>query len=318
MMLKFAILLSMLFQLGAAVYAISLIRRTRYNISWILISASFVLMAVRRLFDFSSLFWEDLLFKREEVNSWIGVLISLLMFSGVIFIRKIFNLNDRIEQLRQESEQRILSAVIQTDDKARQTFARELHDGLGPVLSSIKMTLSAVNRESLTPVNRAIIERAFSATDNSIATLKEVANNLSPHLLKNYGLVKAIENLANQLFDGSKINVSVVADVDENLISEEIKISCYRIVSELMNNSLKHATPTEIQLKMNQTDQYLHVRYNDNGQGFSNFQNNKNEPVTGMGFNNIISRIKSLKGMYHIETWPGNGFSIEIYFPYNE
>lgn len=318
MMLKFAILLSMLFQLGAAVYAISLIRRTRYNISWILISASFVLMAVRRLFDFSSLFWEDLLFKREEVNSWIGVLISLLMLSGVIFIRKIFNLNDRIEQLRQESEQRILSAVIQTEDKARQTFARELHDGLGPVLSSIKMTLSAVNRESLTPVNRAIIERAFSATDNSIATLKEVANNLSPHLLKNYGLVKAIENLANQLFDGSKINISVVADVDENLISEEIKISCYRIVSELMNNSLKHANPTAIQLKMNQTDQYLHVHYNDNGQGFSNFQNNKNEPVTGMGFNNIISRIKSLKGMYHIETSPGNGFSIEIYFPCNE
>lgn len=317
-MLKFAILLSMLFQLGAAVYAISLIRRTRYNISWILISASFVLMAVRRLFDFSSLFWEDLLFKREEVNSWIGVVISLLMFSGVIFIRKIFNLNDRIEQLRQESEQRILSAVIQTDDKARQTFARELHDGLGPVLSSIKMTLSAVNRESLTPVNRAIFERAFSATDNSIATLKEIANNLSPHLLKNYGLVKAIENLAGQLFDGSKINVSVNADVDENLISEEMKISCYRIVSELMNNSLKHANPTEIQLKMNQTNQYLHVHYNDNGRGFSNFQNNKNEPVTGMGFNNIISRTKSLKGMYHVETSPGNGFSIEIYFPGNE
>lgn len=317
-MLKFAILLSMLFQLGAAVYAISLIRRTRYNISWILISASFVLMAVRRLFDFSSLFWEDLLFKREEVNSWIGVVISLLMFSGVIFIRKIFNLNDRIEQLRQESEQRILSAVIQTDDKARQTFARELHDGLGPVLSSIKMTLSAVNRESLTPVNRAIFERAFSATDNSIATLKEIANNLSPHLLKNYGLVKAIENLAGQLFDGSKINVSINAEVDENLISEEMKISCYRIISELMNNSLKHANPTEIQLKLNQTNQYLHVHYNDNGQGFSNFQNNKSESVTGMGFNNIISRTKSLKGMYHVETSPGNGFSIEIYFPGNE
>ena len=317
-MLKFAILLSMLFQLAAAVYAITLIRRTRYNISWILISASFVLMAVRRLFDFSSLFWEDLLFKREEVNSWIGVLISLLMFSGVIFIRKIFNLNDRIEQLRQESEQRILSAVIQTEDKARQAFARELHDGLGPVLSSIKMTLSAVNRESLTAVNRAIFERAFSAADNSVATLKEIANNLSPHLLKNYGLVKAIENLAGQLFDGTKINVSVNAGVDENLISEEMKISCYRIVSELMNNSLKHANPTEIQLKMNLTNQYLHVHYNDNGQGFSNFQNNKNEPVTGMGFNNIISRTKSLKGMYHIETSPGNGFSIEIYLPCNE
>ncbi len=111
-MLKFALLVSMLFQLGATVYAVSLIRRTRYNISWILISSAFVLMAVRRLFDFSTFFWDSDLFQNEKINGWIGVLISLFMFVGVIFIRKIFDLQDQVEKLRQESEQKILSAII--------------------------------------------------------------------------------------------------------------------------------------------------------------------------------------------------------------
>jgi|GEM_PF-4510913 len=79
-MLKFALLFAVLFQMGAAVQALSLIRRTRFNVSWILISSGFVLMALRRLFDFSALFWESKFFPKEEVNSWIGVLISVLMF----------------------------------------------------------------------------------------------------------------------------------------------------------------------------------------------------------------------------------------------
>ncbi len=317
-MLKIALVVSMLFQLGAAVFAIALIRRTRYNISWILISAAFVFMAVRRLFDFSLLFWENNLFSHEEMNSWIGVIISVFMFSGVIFIRKIFNLNDKIEQIRKENEQQVLSAIIQTEDKARQDFARELHDGLGPALSSVKMALSAVDRNSLTPVNCRILERAVNATDNSIATLKEIANNLSPHVLKNYGLVKAIENLAVQLFDDSTIRFVFHSEVDESLFSEELKFSCYRIISELINNSLKHANPAEIRLAITKTGKNIEIRYSDNGRGIQHFQASKYEPPPGMGFNNIISRVKSLNGVYHIVTSQGNGFSITLYFPCNE
>ena len=67
-MLKFALVVSMFFQLGAAVFAISLMRRTRYNISWILISLGLILMAIRRLFDFSTFFWASRLFENEEIN----------------------------------------------------------------------------------------------------------------------------------------------------------------------------------------------------------------------------------------------------------
>ncbi|HWS00109.1 MAG TPA: histidine kinase, partial [Prolixibacteraceae bacterium] len=266
-MLKFALVFSMLFQLGAAIYAISLIRRTRYNISWILISLGLVLMAVRRLFDFSTLFQENQLFRNDEVNGWIGVLISVFMFVGVIFIRKIFNLQDHIEQLRQESEQNVLSAIIRTEDKERQAFARELHDGLGPVLSSIKMTLSAVNKESLTDFNRKIYDSAYHASDSSIVALKEIANSLSPHLLKNFGLKKAVETFAGQLFSPGKIAFGSEIAFHEDHLSEELKISCYRIVSELMNNSLKHADPTVVHLQIKESGRFLMMHYKDDGCG---------------------------------------------------
>jgi len=130
----------------------------------------------------------------------LGFWFQCLFLWGVIFIKKIFNLQDEIEKLREENEKKILSAVINTEEKSRQSFARELHDGMGPVLSSIKMTLSAVNKENLTPMNLKIIETAHSAASNSIVTLKEIANNMSPHLLTNYGLKQALVTLATQLF----------------------------------------------------------------------------------------------------------------------
>ena len=314
-MLKFALVVSMLFQLGAAVFAISLMRRTRYNISWILISTGLILMAIRRLFDFSTFFWVSRLFENDEINGWVGVLVSVFMFVGVIFIRKIFNLQDRVEELRQQNEQNVLSAIIITEDKARQAFARELHDGLGPALSSIKMTLSAVHSDSLTPVNKKIVESAYNATDNSIVVLKEIANNLSPHLLINYGLVKAIQTFANQLLSSTKIEFSLDCNFQEGHLSEEMKSSCYRIVSELLNNTLKHANATTIDLEISEKGNRLTLKYKDNGSGFENFGSFKNSPVPGMGFNNILSRTKSMKGTYLIQTAPGHGFSIEIYLP---
>lgn len=315
--LKFALLLSMLFQIIATILAISLIRRTRFNISWILISCAFILMAIRRLFDFSSFYWDSKLFPKDEINGWIGVLISVFIFVGVIFVKKIFNLQDEIEKLRQENEKKVLSAIINTEEKARQTFARELHDGMGPALSSIKMTLSAVNKKNLSPVNRRIIESAHNAASNSIVTLKEIANNLSPHLLKNYGLKQALDAVASQLFSQKEIGYELDFQIDEMYLPEEMSINFYRIISELMNNSFVHANPQKVYLEIKEEGTFFHLRYMDDGKGFD-YHSAMKDINKGMGLNNIFSRTKSLNGFYNIVTAPGNGFLIEFFFPLNK
>jgi len=316
--LKFALLLSMLLQLVASILAISLIRRTRFNASWILISAAFLLMAFRRLFDFSGFFWDTKLFPKEEINGWIGVLISVLILIGVAFIKKIFNLQDEIEKLRKENEKNVLLAVINTEEKARQTFARELHDGMGPVLSSIKMTLSAVNKENLTHVNREIIEAAHTAASTSIVTLKEIANNLSPHLLTNYGLKQALESVASELLPKNDIGYDFDFLIDENVLTNEMNINLYRIVSELMNNSFVHGNPQKVYLEVKENNGKVHLRYLDDGNGFDYDAVISGTENRGMGLNNILTRTRSLNGDFNVVTAPGCGFLIEFSFPLNQ
>ena len=315
MLLKYFLFFSMLIQLGAAIASISLIRRTRFNISWILISAGFVLMAFRRLFEFSTLFWETQLISEEDVNSWIGILVSILMLVGVIFIRKIFNLQDQIEEIRKESEAWILKAVIQTEEKARQSFARELHDGLGPVLSSIKMTTSAIELETMKTSNRKLVERICKATDEALITLEEISNDLSPHLLKNYGLIKALQTSANQLLANTNIRLELNENIRSKRYNYDLEINVFRIVSELLNNSIKHGAPDKIILCIHETENHLQIKYQDNGIGFEIKENTKGFNKQGMGLENINSRIKSLNGNYKMESKPGKGVSIFINIP---
>ncbi len=315
MLLKIALLLSMLIQLGAAITAVSLIRRTRFNVSWILISAGFVLMALRRLFEFSALFWETQLVSKVEVESWIGVMISILMLAGVIFIRQIFNLQDRIELLRKENESRLLKAVIQGEEQARQSIARDLHDGLGPVLSSIKMTVSAIDTDTMDHSNQKMVELTCKATDEAIVALKEISNHLSPHLLKNYGLTKALEAIAGQMLANSSIDFKLSGNIDSKRFHYDIETGLFRVICELLNNSLKHARPQTISVDISEEGEHLKMTYSDDGSGFEM----KDEPNSlrgkGMGFENIRSRIKSMNGFYYLESEPGKGMSINIQIP---
>ncbi|MDD2382086.1 MAG: ATP-binding protein [Mariniphaga sp.] len=315
MLLQVALLLSMLIQLGAAIISVSLIRRTRFNVSWILISAGFVLMALRRLFDFSALFWETQLISKEEVNSWIGVFISILMLTGVIYIRQIFNLQDRIEEIRKESETRLLKAVIQTEEKARQSFARELHDGLGPVLSSIKMTVSAIELETLDVPNKMIVERTCKATDEAILALKEISNHLSPHLLQNYGLIKALNTFAGRLLSNSTIQLEFTSNIKTERYHYDLEINVFRIITELVNNSVKHGGPEKIKIQLMKLKSDLRIDYQDNGVGFDPEGKPDGEFLRGMGLENIRSRVKSLNGFFSIHSFPGEGVKVLIQIP---
>lgn len=315
MLLKFSLLFSMIFQMGAAIIAVSLISRTKYNISWILISSGFVLMSVSRLIEFSSIFWETSIVEKEHVDNWIGIFVSVLMLVGLIFIRRIFNFQARIDEIRKNSEARLLSAIIQGEEKARQAIARDLHDGLGPLLSSIKMIISATDLEKIDQNNRKIIERSCLVTDEAIVSLKEISNHLSPHLLKNYGFTKAIETFAGQLFENSKVKFQMLTNIENKRFNYDLEISLYRIVTELLNNSAKHADAKNIKLEIFEKRNLIQLEYKDDGIGFS-MENYHNEGgYKGMGLENIRSRIKSLNGQFLINTEPGKGIHVFIQTP---
>ena len=316
MIFKIALFLSMIIQLVTAIVAVTMVRRTRYNISWILISIAFVLMALERLFEFSSFFWQTKLFAKDEVNSWLGIVISILMLISLYYIRQIFNLQDQLDAMRKTSEKRMLMGIIQGEERARRTIAGDLHDGLGPLLSSVKMIISAADTERMDAENRKIVEQTYSVIDEAIVTLREISNHLSPHLLKNYGLAKAIETLARQLFANSSIKVNLKTDISGKRYDYDLEINVYRIVTELLNNSVKHAGPATINLSLKEQNQWLRMDYRDDGKGMAvGSTSAKGSSLSGMGLDNIYSRVKSLDGMVLVDSSPGNGFYAHIEIP---
>ncbi|MDA3778733.1 MAG: histidine kinase, partial [Bacteroidales bacterium] len=240
MFIKLALIISVVLQFGAFFITISLIQRTKFNISWILISFAFLLMAFRRLNELIVLINIDYTIQ-IAINSWVALLISVLMFIASFYIRQIFNLQEKINKLQKENESKILSAIIKTEENERQKFAKELHDGLGPILSSIKMAITAINKSVVGVKNEQIIDKTENAIDNAILSVKEISNKLSPHILQRYGLEKAIKTFADTIITGDNLEIIHSFNLEKKRYSYNVEVILYRIIGELITNTLKHA-----------------------------------------------------------------------------
>jgi signal transduction histidine kinase len=310
MELKIALLISVLVQFIAFIITVSLIPKTKFSIAWISISIGFLLMAIRRLVEVLYFFKEIPTDKTTIINSWIAIVISLTMLLSSIYIRKIFEVLNRIHQLRKESEAKLLSAIISTEEKERKHFAKELHDGLGPVLSAAKMTISAINKTHLEEHNTNLLDKVEKLVDNAILTTKEISNDLTPHILARYGLKKAIETFIRNAIVTEETQIHFSRNIDKRRYNDNTEVVLFRICCELINNTKKHAYASNIAIQLTDNKDYIELKYNDNGIGFDS----KHDKY-GMGLTNIVSRVKSLNGTINLVSAPGKGFFAYIKLP---
>ncbi|MBN2806454.1 MAG: sensor histidine kinase [Prolixibacteraceae bacterium] len=308
MAIKIALILSIILQFGAAIIALSLIKRTRTNIAWWLISFGFLLMAFRRLFEIMEVYELEYNYTMELISSWTGVFISAIMLLSLAFVRRIFNIQKQLDEIRKQNESRILSAIIKTEESERQHFAKELHDGLGPLLSSVKMAISLKRKEDQS--NDKIIANAEKLIDESVTTLKEISNKLSPHILNNFGLAKAVRSFITKLKTLDKPKIKLISNIDELRFQYNIEVVLYRVICELISNSLKHANANVIQIELIRENKLICMNYSDDGIGYD--EQLAIESDKGLGFSNIQSRIKSLNGFYQFHSKKGEGVQVNI------
>src|SRR5512133_4189080 len=152
-----ALIISIVLQIIAASFALGFIKLTRCRLSWILLSLSFVFMAVRKIIQLMEILKGTPSYTWQMIDEWLGVLISFLIIVGVILIREIFYSLKRAEIERVRTERKVLNAIINTEEKEKKRFAKDLHDGLGPVLSTVKMSLSTLNDRISDPSGIAIL-----------------------------------------------------------------------------------------------------------------------------------------------------------------
>lgn len=310
MFIKIALIISVLLQFIAAIIAISLNRRTKYNISWILISLGFILLAIQRFTELLDLLDNPMLSRKTIWESWLSFSIALLVLLGVIFIKQIFKFLQKIDNLRKQNESRVLSAILRTEENERLKFAKELHDGLGPILSSVKMAISALSRSITKENDKKIVENTAKLIEESLISLKEISNKLSPHVLNNFGLHKAIESFITKLGTGSGIYIELKSNIENKRFDYNIEVVLYRVVCELVANTLKHSGANNISIFLNDKNNQIELKYIDNGIGFD--EKMLEAQTSGMGYSNIKSRIKSLNGIFEIETKPNEGVNVTI------
>lgn len=306
-----ALLISIILQFIAAIIAISLTKVTKYNLSWILISIALIFLAIRRLVEVIPFLYNKFSDDIQLIDHWIGIVTSILIAVGIFLIKKIFNKLKEAEQIRMSSERRILNAIIRTEERERQRFAKDLHDGLGPTMSTIKMSLSALSKGKLDEYGKSVVENLEEVIDQGIREIKEISNNLSPHVLNNFGLASAISTFINKINYTDVIRINFTTNLNQERFSENVESVLYRAVCELINNTIKHAEAKNIDIKLNHVSNLMIMSYKDDGKGFFYDENQQFDPK-GMGYYNIRSRLNSINGQIDIETAEGKGLTADI------
>jgi PAS domain S-box-containing protein len=218
--------------------------------------------------------------------------------------------------MRDITERRLLSrrlfeTIIQTEEEERSRFARNLHDEIGPLISALKIyTTSFIENNSLEKKDK-LAEQMGVIIRDVIESVKNISNDLSPHVLVNFGLLAATNNFL-ELFSRN-LTIKLSSNLALLRFPPIVESLVYRIIKELINNTSKHAQASSVFINLDFFDSALVCHYRDDGIGF-HWQQLLKSNSKGMGINNIISRIQSMGGDYEIQSEPGHGFEINFVF----
>lgn len=230
-------------------------------------------------------------------------LIIFFYFSRKKIIQKELEKIDLI--LKYQKEQ--LHAIIFTQEEERKRIAQDLHDDISSKLNIVSLNTHLLSTSNLSEVEKnEITENIISLTAKALENSRKIAHNLLPPVLEKFGLNAGIEELCEE-FEASKsvkVHYNNSIDFDENDIDRQLHV--FRILQELMNNSLRHGKATEIWISFENKNNVPTGFYKDNGIGFDT---DDKENHKGLGMKNIDSRISFLNGTMDVNSKLGEGIA---------
>jgi signal transduction histidine kinase len=216
----------------------------------------------------------------------------------------------RIQQLEEEKKLLAARSIVEGQEEERKRIAKELHDGLGVLLSSAKMHFTSIRDK--TPEALPMIEKAAKLLEQASGDVRRISHNMMPGLLTKYGLYEALEDLMEQVDDMEGIQAEVNIAGEQERLKENTEIMLYRIIQEMVNNTLKHANAKRMVLNISITPGNLEVEFTDDGKGFELEEKRK---LKSLGLTSIESRIRFLNGTVDVNTSPGKGTSYSFSVP---
>lgn len=258
--------------------------------------------------------------KNGLIGSLAGAAVLMVILAALAWInlqnrRKLFNQETRIQaqkikELEQERQLSIADAVMQGQEKERSRLARDLHDGLGGMLSGIKQALFAMKGNQILPeTSAAALSQVVSDLDRSINELRHIARNMMPEALVRFGLNDALEDFCDHLQQSGELKIHFQSFGMEERLPQETEVVLFRIAQELLNNVVRHAKATNALVQLLRDKGRLSLTVEDDGKGFDAATLDK---VQGIGWVNIRSRANYLGGELDVRSAPGQGCSVHI------
>ncbi len=253
--------------------------------------------------------------ERKNILNWILIgsatilfIISLLIYRNYTQKQKLQQ--QRINELETEKQLTATEAVLKGEEKERTRLAKDLHDGLGGMLSGIKYSLNTMKENLImTPDNAQTFERSMDMLDHSIKEMRRVAHNMMPEALVKFGLDTALEDFCKDINLSGVLQVEYQSIGMEGPVEQTTAITIYRIVQELLNNVIRHASAKNAIVQVSKTDQVISITVEDDGKGFDTAILNGTK---GIGWHNIQSRVEYLKGKLDVLSEPGKGTSVMV------
>ena len=259
--------------------------------------------------------------QKSTLNYFLIALLAVLLITAIIGFRNFRNRQllakqqdelqeQRIRELEKDKQLVAVDSMLKGQEEERVRLAKDLHDGLGGMLSGVKFSLMNMKTNLIiSHENVVIFERSLDMLDTSIKELRRVAHNMMPESLSKFGLDEALKDYCDNINNAQIVQVNYQSFGMEQRLDTNIEIIVYRIIQELFANIFKHAGATEVILQLVRDEGRLSITVEDNGKGFDV---KMLEQSKGAGWANIRSRVDYLKGKLDLLSEAGKGTSVNI------
>jgi signal transduction histidine kinase len=256
---------------------------------------------------------ENLELKQKNQQLWFIFVVAILLIvsSGYFIYRQIESRkrNEFENRLRAEQRHRFFE-VVQAQEKERARIAAELHDGIGHLVCAAKLNMSAVNAADAE--SSEILENALNIIDDAAKEVREISHNIMPLALSELGLIPAIRELIYRLNKPGTVEIKFKFSPEKIQLQDNLSVALFRTVQEILNNMIKHASASLIEISLKADDKTISLKLSDNGKGFNVAEIAKSE---GLGWKNIKSKIEIFNGEFQLLSASGRGTQVYILIP---
>ncbi len=248
--------------------------------------------------------------KRVQFLLFLGLaLLGLFIVMAYIFRIKTKQRTTLLQESNRQEKLRF-KVMIESEEKERIRIAKDLHDGLGQILSTAKLNLSGLE-DSVEKEDEHLLNNSIRIIDEAVSEVRNISHNLMPTAIMNYDITTAISVLVEKINDSANIKVNFDKETFKLQMTKEMEISLYRIVQEVLNNMIKHSQTKQIDIVLSSENQEINLKIQDYGIGFDTAQI---EQSKGIGWQNIYSRVSMLNGKIDLDSQIGKGTVIQVNF----